>query len=303
MSPDSQCLPTTRTSIGSASLVRDTSATEYSASYSAVRMLSDMPPSTETYVRRPSSGLIVPTSYSVNAVGPTIARPGSTLRRGAFRFAAAHSRRTISASAAAISAGSRGSSSLVYAMPRPPPRSISGSSTPCVSRTSDSRPTTRRAATSKPAMSKICEPMCEWMPRSSRLGRASTWRTASAAAPPLSDRPNFWSSCAVAMNSWVCASTPTVTRTSTAWRTPWPAAMAASRAISSYESTTMCPTPSLTACSSSSMDLLLPCSAIRSAGIPPASATASSPGLHTSRFRPSSCSQRTIAFERNALPA
>ena len=28
-------------------------------------------------------------------------------------------------------------------------------------------------------------------------------------------KPNFWSSCAVAMNSWVCASTPTVSRTIT----------------------------------------------------------------------------------------
>ncbi len=62
MSPLSQCLPTTRASIGSASEVRETSATLYSASYSAVRMLSDMPPSTETYVRSPSRGLMVPTS-------------------------------------------------------------------------------------------------------------------------------------------------------------------------------------------------------------------------------------------------
>ena len=28
-------------------------------------------------------------------------------------------------------------------------------------------------------------------------------------SPPASEKPNFWSSCAVAMNSWVCASTPT----------------------------------------------------------------------------------------------
>ncbi len=65
----------------------------------------------------------------------------------------------------------------------------------------------------------------------------------------------------------------------------------------------MCPTPVFTAFSSSSTDLLLPCSAIRSGGIPAASATASSPELHTSRLRPSSCSQRTTALERNALPA
>ena len=40
-------------------------------------------------------------------------------------------------------------------------------------------------------------------------------RTASNASPLESEKPNFWSSCAVAMNSCVCASTPTVTRTST----------------------------------------------------------------------------------------
>ncbi len=97
-------------------------------------------------------------------------------------------------------------------MPRPPPRSISGSSMPCSSRISVSNRTTRRAATSKPAMSKICEPMWEWMPTSSRLSSFSTRRTASAACPPARAIPNFWSSWAVAMNSWVCASTPTVTR-------------------------------------------------------------------------------------------
>ena len=71
-------------------------------------------------------------------------------------------------------------------MPSPPPRSISGSSTPCSSRTSASSPTTRRAATSNPDMSKICEPMCEWMPMSSRPSSWSTRRTASAACPPAS---------------------------------------------------------------------------------------------------------------------
>ena len=54
----------------------------YSAPYSAVRMLSLMPPSTETYVRSPSSGLTVPTSYTVTPPGPAIVRPGSTVSRG-----------------------------------------------------------------------------------------------------------------------------------------------------------------------------------------------------------------------------
>ncbi len=65
----------------------------------------------------------------------------------------------------------------------------------------------------------------------------------------------------------------------------------------------MCPTPAFTACSSSCTDLLLPCSAIRSPGMPAASATCSSPEEHTSTLRPSSCSQRTTALDRNALPA
>ncbi len=48
MSPLSQCLPTRRLSIGAASEVRDARTQVYSAPYSAVRMLSLMPPSTET---------------------------------------------------------------------------------------------------------------------------------------------------------------------------------------------------------------------------------------------------------------
>ena len=60
--------------------------------------------------------------------------------------------------------------------------------------------------------------MCECSPASSSPGQASTRRTASAAAPEDSEKPNFWSSCAVATNSWVCASTPVVTRTRTLGR-------------------------------------------------------------------------------------
>ena len=50
-----------------------------------------------------------------------------------------------------MSTTSAGSSALVYAMPSPPPRFSSGSSTPSSSRTWASSPTTRCAATSKPA--------------------------------------------------------------------------------------------------------------------------------------------------------
>ena len=60
-------------------------------------------------------------------------------------------------------------------------------------------------------------------PTSASPSALSTRRTASAASlsrPPAMAKPNFWSSCAVAMNSWVCASTPTVSRTSTGATTP-----------------------------------------------------------------------------------
>ena len=115
--------------------------------------------------------------------------------------------------------------------------------------------------------------------------------------------PNFWSSCAVAMNSWVCASTPTVTRICTRCRTPCRSAAAATRTISWKESSTIRPTPALNARSISAALLLLPCSAIRSAGIPASSAMASSVPEQTSRLSPSSSSHLTTARDRNALPA
>ena len=103
------------------------------------------------------------------------------------------------------------------------------------------------------------------------------------------------------MNSWVCASTPTVTRTSTSCTTPASPAMASSRSISVIESSTTWPTPALTAAVSSSTDLLLPCKAIRSGGKLACSATASSPPLQTSSDRPSSSIQRATSLHRNAL--
>ena len=59
------------------------------------------------------------------------------------------------------------------------------------------------------------DPMWECRPSSSRPGAASIRRTASNASPLVIEKPNFWSSWAVAMYSWVCASTPAVTRTMT----------------------------------------------------------------------------------------
>ena len=100
-------------------------------------------------------------------------------------------------------------------MPKPPPRSNSGGVTPSSATICACRRSTRRAATSNPSVTKICEPMCECSPSSSRPGASSTRRTASRAAPSAIEKPNFWSSCEVEMYSWVCASTPAVTRTIT----------------------------------------------------------------------------------------
>ncbi len=105
------------------------------------------------------------------------------------------------------------------------------------------------------------------------------------------------------MNSWVCASTPTVSRSMTAGRTSFAIAIEVSRSISSNESTTIRPTPAFTARMSSLADLLLPCSPIRSGGMPAASAVDSSPPVQTSSDRPSDSMIRTIALLRNALPA
>ena len=92
------------------------------------------------------------------------------------------------------------------------------------------------------------------------------------------EKPNFWSSWAVAMYSWVCASTPAVTRTITRTVVPRRSATSASRSISAVESAMTRPTPTR-------------------------SATASSPPVHTSRHSPSSATQRATAVHRNALPA
>src|SRR6478735_4761089 len=70
MSPLSQCLPTTRTSIGSASEVRAAGANVVAAMYTAARTLSDMPRSALADVADPNRGGRVATSYSFMAVGP-----------------------------------------------------------------------------------------------------------------------------------------------------------------------------------------------------------------------------------------
>ena len=104
-SPLSQCLPTTLASTGGAADAREAIVQEKSASYSAVRMLSLMPPSTATYRRlapcSSSTSLIVPALYRVKVLGPAMARPGSTETRGTSTMSARHSLPTISASESA----------------------------------------------------------------------------------------------------------------------------------------------------------------------------------------------------------
>src|SRR5437588_578882 len=111
--------------------------------------------------------------------------------------------------------------------------------------------------------------MWAWMPARRSPGMKSTRRTASAAAPPRSPKPNFESTWPVITYSWVWASTPGVTRTSTL--TGW-ARVASTRrsrrSSSSKLSTTMRCTPSFIASRSSTSDLLLPCTTSRSGGTP-----------------------------------
>ncbi|COY67860.1 Uncharacterised protein [Mycobacterium tuberculosis] len=101
----------------------------------------------------------------------------------------------------------------------------------------------------------------------------------------------------------MCASTPTVRRTRTSWTIPASPAMASRRSISVIESTTIWPTPALTAAVNSETDLLLPCKVIRSGGKLACSATANSPPVQTSRQSPSSLIHRATSLHRNALAA
>ena len=133
--------------------------------------------------------------------------------------------------------------------------------------------------------------MWAWMPTSSTDGSARSRATASSAAPEAKPNPNFESSCPVRTNSWVWASTPGVTRTSTAGpgvAPPRPLTRPPRRSISSKESTTILPTPVSTARASSASDLLLPCMTIRAGGTPARRATYSSPPVETSRHIPAS---------------
>ena len=93
---------------------------------------------------------------------------------------------------------------------------------------------TRRAATSKPrGVEDLAADVGVQPEQLEARGARAPGVPPRSASPPVIEKPNFWSSCAVAMYSWVCASTPAVTRTITGARTRRArAASAASRSIS-----------------------------------------------------------------------
>ena len=151
----------------------------------------------------------------------------------------------------------------------PPPRLSSGSSIPCSSRSAPSRPTTRWAATSKPDVSKICEPMWECTPDElqRRRGEHATYRLVDVTVGQreaellvlVRGRDEL---VGVRLDADRGAHEHPHGRTSLPWRAP--------RGVRSRrtESTTMRPTPASSAADSSATDLLLPCSSSRSPGNP-----------------------------------
>ena len=118
------------------------------------------------------------------------------------------------------------------------------------------------------------------------------------------EKPNFWSSCAVAMYSWVCASTPAVTRIITPDGTP-SSAVDLGQPLDLVEGVDDDPAHAerRAARRARRAVLLLPWKPIRAVGKPARSATVSSPPEQTSRCSPSSASHRATVVHRNALPA
>ena len=123
-------------------------------------------------------------------------------------------------------------------------------------------------------------------------------------ARPTSERPNFWSSWAVAMNSWVCASTPTVTRISTG-ADDAELARDGGDALDLVEGVDDDAAHAVLERPRGSRRRSCCCRAGRCArpARRRACATASSPPEQTSRCSPSSSIQRATSVQRNALPA
>ncbi len=141
-----------------------------------------------------------------------------------------------------------------------------------------------------------------------RSARAPGWRAprhAAASAAPDAARSRTSGPRARWRCTRGCAPRPRrVTRTSTRWRAPRPARRSRPAARSPRRSRRRSGRPrARTARRSSASDLLLPWKAIRSAGKPADSATASSPPVQTSSARPSSCDPARHAVHRKALPA
>src|SRR5690625_941742 len=122
MSPDSQHLQAIDTRYFSAAFPRLPITAPYFASYSAGRMLSLIPPSTDTYVLTHSISLWEPISYIVMPASPTIDLPGSMQISGIGIF----NSRTFSLVALIIASTyslyGLGVSSFVYLIPNPPPK-------------------------------------------------------------------------------------------------------------------------------------------------------------------------------------
>ena len=110
-------------------------------------------------------------------------------------------------------------SPFTYATPRPPPTTSSGSPSGAANAPSTS------AACSNDSTSNTWLPIWACTPTSSTPPINSSAATASVAAPDVTENPNFVSSWPVRTNSWVWASTPGVTRTSTAGRADRPGAV------------------------------------------------------------------------------
>ncbi len=268
--------------------------------YSDTRGLSLMPPSTATKVRPPHCVFTEHTRYRVTPARPLMARPGSTTICGRGNRSAAHaSSRASSITSASWSRFSSGSPDA-YGMACPPPIFSSVRMTPCRARTSAIAAIIRRIASPYRAGSDTCEPRWQCRPTRSRMGWASTRRTASAAWSPARVKPNFWSLTPVVTARCPWMSMSGVTRMSTGWRRR---ARPARYAISMVESSTMRPTPTRTASRSSSGDFALPCMTMRAGSTPPASAVASSPAEQTSTPRRSSRAHRATAVLSSDLPA
>ena len=160
-----------------------------------------------------------------------------------------HSLSTISRMPAASCAGVAGSSWVVYAMPKPPPRSSSGASVAQLGRDPGVQ---RHHAVGRDLEPRGVEDLrADVRVQPEQVGATAAPAhgvTASNASPSVIERPNFWSSCAVAMYSWVWASTPSGHADHhPRGDTRDPRRPPASRSISTNESTMIRPTPASSA--------------------------------------------------------